>query len=127
MRLVLSCLLCLLLAPAIARAQASAPADAPTPAPVAADVQAARAKSCAAFLSEVSMRSTASGAPGQSPSFALVWGALLEEFRAKYGADAALAKVPVARRVFDNTVAACRRAPARALGAAVEREFYQVR
>src|SRR5690349_11813570 len=102
-------------------------APAPDPAPVVDEVQAARAKSCASFLSEVSMRSTASGAPGQSPSFALVWGALLDEFRVKYGADAALAKVPIARRVFDNTVASCRRTPSRALGPAVEREFYQVR
>jgi protein TonB len=89
-------------------------------------VAAARATSCATFLTEVYAYRMA-GDPTGGGHFATVWGALMDEYRAKYGASAALAKVPTSRRVFDNTVLSCRRAPSRPLGSAVEREFYQVR
>jgi TonB family protein len=97
------------------------------PAPVADDPLAqARASSCAAFLSDVSAYRLAHDPLGGG-RFATVWGGLMEQYKVKYGPAAALAKMPVAKRVFENTVASCRRAPARSLGAAVEAEFYQVR
>lgn len=86
----------------------------------------ARSTSCAAFLSEVSAHRLANDPLGTG-RFATVWGALLEEFKGKYGPAAAMAKVPTGKRVFENTVASCRRAPARTLGATVDSEFFRIR
>jgi protein TonB len=87
----------------------------------------ARATTCARFLTEVSAYRLGGSDPLGGGHFGIVWGALMQEYKAKYGQAAAMAKMPLAKRVFDNTVASCRRAPSRPLGAAVEGEFYQIR
>lgn len=96
--------------------------------PVAEDpVARARATSCAKFLTEVSAYRLGGSDPLGGGNYGVVWGALLESYRAKYGQAAAMSKLPLAKRVFENTVNSCRRTPARSLGAAVEGEFYQIR
>jgi hypothetical protein len=120
--IVLSLLLSTLVAAAAQAADTPAAPAAPTDDPVAH----ARATSCTAFLGEVAAYRLAGDAPGRG-RFGIVWNALLTDFGAKYGTDAAVAKTRVARRVFDNTVDSCRRVPSRTLGATVEGEFYRVR
>jgi hypothetical protein len=109
MSLLLLLLLLLLLIPVAAEA---APADD--------DVQAARAKTCAAFLSEMSRHTAGGGAPGQTPSFALVWGALLKDYQAKTGS---LTRIGMGRRMFDATVGKCQHARALPLGTVMDAEF----
>jgi TonB family protein len=99
---------------------ASAPAEPADP------LAQARATSCARFLNEVSAYRLARDPLGAG-SFGTVWGGLLRDFGAKYGQAAAMTKTRNAQRVFENTVASCRLAPSRSLGAAVEGEFYRIR
>ena len=87
----------------------------------------ARATTCARFLTEVTAYRLGGSDPVGGGNYGTVWGALLADYKAKYGQAAAMSKLPVAKRVFENTIMSCRRAPARTLGAAVEGEFYQIR
>ena len=109
MRLAPTFLLLACLAPAALAQTAPAPEDAA--------LQAARAKSCAAFLTEVNQHTAAGGDRGETPSFALVWGALLK-------ADAnGLGKIGQGSLMFDNTLFACQRIRGRTLGATMDAEF----
>jgi hypothetical protein len=99
-------LLALLAGPAAAQS-----ADIPSP-----DVAAARAKTCAAFLSEVSTHTAAGGTKGTTPSFALVWGDLLRH-------DPSLGKIALGSRMFESTLIACQRVRGRSLGATMDAEF----
>ena len=91
-------------------------------APPAADteLQAARAKTCAAFLGEASRFAAAGGAPGEVPSFALIWKALLAGDPASGGY---MGKAGLGRILFENTSSACQRMRERTLGATMDAEY----
>ena len=102
---------------------AGALAQAPSPAlPPAGDaeLQAARAKTCAAFLNEVTRTQASGSDPGRAPSFALVWGALLE---ADPASRAYMGKAVLGRIMFENTTNACQRMRERTLGATMDTEY----
>jgi hypothetical protein len=102
-----------------------AAAMAQTPAPAAptaddAELRAARAKPCGAFLSEVTRYQAAGGEPGRTPSFALIWGALL---KADPKSGEYMGKMGLGRFMFDNTMVACQRMRERTLGATMDAEY----
>ena len=104
-------LLLALLAPAVASAQATADDE----------VQRARSKTCAAFLTELSNH-VATGQPaGTTPSFAAAWGALLRADQAAGGPAAG--HLAHASLMLDNTKLACARVRAKTLGAVMDAEF----
>jgi hypothetical protein len=114
MRATVATLSCTLLA-SVALATPAAPAPgAPD------ELQAARAKTCAAFLSEVSAHTAAGNPPGTTPSFAVIWAALLESEKANGGN---LGKLGLGRLMFENTEMSCQRIRARTLGATMDAEF----
>lgn len=93
------------------------------PAPVAdadAELQAARAMTCAAFLSEVSRHTGAGGKVGTTPSFAIIWGALL---KADTSSNGYMGKLPLGRIMFENTERTCQRIRGRTLGATMDVEY----
>jgi hypothetical protein len=100
-------------------ASAAAAQDAPV-APDDVAVQVARAKTCAAFLKEVDQQKAAGRPPGQSPSFALLWGWLLKNDPAS---GAYMGKLPLGHIMFDNTLMACQRMRERTLGATMDAEY----
>lgn len=95
-------------------------AQSPPASPDDAELQAARAKTCAAFLSEVSRYRASGGEPGQTPSFALIWGALL---KADASSGQYMGKIGLGRIMFDNTSNSCQRMRERTLGATMDAEY----
>jgi hypothetical protein len=111
MRVAVATLLLALSSAAMATPAAPAPAD---------ELQTARALSCAAFQSEVS-RHRATGLPrGQTPSFAIIWAALLQAEKAKGGG---LGKMAHGDLMYEFTFEACGRNRARSLGATMDEVF----
>jgi hypothetical protein len=108
-------LLLALLAPA---ALAQSPPPAPTP--VDAELQAARGKTCVAFLNEVANHVAAGGERGTTPSFALIWGALL---KADSSSGGYMGKLPLGRIMLENTERSCQRIRGRTLGATMDAEY----
>ena len=102
-----------------AAASAQSAPDA-APAPPDPEMQAARTMTCAAFLGEVSRHTAAGGDRGTSPSFALIWGALLKADKAS---DAYMGKMSLGRIMFDNTERSCQRLRGRTLGATMDAEY----
>ena len=111
MRIVAASLLCTLFASAAFAQSAPAPAD---------ELQAARAKTCAAFLNEMTMHTAAGNPGGTTPSFAVVWAALL---KADQDRGAGMGKMGLGSLMFDNTVQSCQRMRGRTLGATMDAEF----
>jgi hypothetical protein len=95
-------------------------APAGEPATQDAALQAARAKTCAAFLGEASRHAAAGGEPGQTPSFALIWSALL---RADPASGQYMGKSGLGRIMYQNTTNSCQRMRERTLGATMDTEY----
>ena len=95
----------------VAPAAAQAPAD---------ELQAARARTCAQFQSEVS-RFRATGMPrGETPSFAIIWASLLKSEAAK---GRGLEKMAQGQLMYDFTFDACGRNRSRTLGSVMDEVF----
>src|SRR5688572_23015646 len=103
----------LLLACFAPAALAQSPPDVAAPSQDVAAVHAARAMTCAQYLKEVSEHRATRGEPVQTPSFALVWGALLESDPKSSGH---MGKRVLGRLLYDNTLNSCLRMRARSLG-----------
>jgi hypothetical protein len=97
-------------------------AQSPPPAPGAADagLQAARGKTCVAFLNEITQHVAAGGERDTTPSFALIWSALL---KADPSSSAYMGKLPLGRIMFENTERSCQRIRSRTLGATMDAEY----